>query len=150
LGLCAFVMVALYMMFSINATITLVAIAPLLVITVLARLAAGRIEHYRRASRQQSSRVTAFIPETFGAVEAVKVASAQNHLLRHFRVLNQDRQRISLSETLFNEILVSISLNSINISTGLILLLSVNLIREGAFSIADFALFIYYLELLSQ
>jgi ATP-binding cassette, subfamily B, bacterial len=150
IGLVAFALVALVIMLSINPTITSVAVAPLLIITVIARAAAGRTEQYRRDSRQHTGRVVSFIGETFGTVQAVKMATAESHFLAHFQLLNQQRQTATLRDKLFNEVLTSISLNSINFSTGLILMLSASQIRTGTFSVADFALFIYYLELLSQ
>lgn len=149
-GLCVFTVLAVGVMLSISPTITLIAIVPLVVISVIARSAASKIEAYRRQSREQTGRITGFIGETFGAVQAVKVAGAEDHLLNRFQVLNRDRQQVALRDKLANEILLSVSLNSINISTGLILLLSASLIHDGTFSVAEFALFIYYLEQLSQ
>ena len=63
--------------------------------SVIANVASGRIQHYRRASRQATGSVTGFIGEFFGAVQAVKVAGAEQNVIDHFNKLNNDITRYS-------------------------------------------------------
>ena len=70
------ILVAIVLMLRINPWVTVMALIPLLIVGVVANLASSRIQHYRRASRQATGRVTGFIGEFFGAVQAVKVATA--------------------------------------------------------------------------
>ncbi len=65
------IFVAIVLMTRINASVTVMALIPLLIVGVVANLASSRIEHYRRASRQATGDVTGFIGEFFGAVQAV-------------------------------------------------------------------------------
>ncbi len=69
------------------------ALLPLLVVGVVANIAMQRIEQYRSASRQATGKVTGFIGEFFGAVQAVKVASAEKQVIERFHKLNDERRR---------------------------------------------------------
>ena len=73
-----FLAFALAIMMSINARIALFALVPLVLVIVVANGAAGRIQAYRQEMRKRSGIVTGFIAETFGAVQAIKVASAED------------------------------------------------------------------------
>jgi ATP-binding cassette subfamily B protein len=140
-----FALVALLIMFNINPTMTLLAVSPLLIIVAVANAATNRIQLYRQATRKASGIVTGFIAETFGAVQAVKVAGAEERVIGHFGVLNENRRRAALKDRLFNEILRSIFHNSGELGAGIVLLLAAQGLQAGDFSVGDFALFVSYL-----
>jgi ATP-binding cassette subfamily B protein len=94
--------------------------------------------------------VTGFLGEIFGAVQAVKVAGAERRIIKHFGALNDRRRTTGVRDKLFNEILESIFANTVNIGTGIILLLAANAIRARTFTVGDFALFVYYLGWISE
>jgi ATP-binding cassette subfamily B protein len=150
LGLFAFSLIAIIIMVRINLSITLLAILPFLVVGAVAGASTNRIDQYRRASRRAAGIVTGFISEFFGAVQAVKVATAEEGVIEHFNELNDERRIISLKDRLFNEILHSIFRNAINLGTGVILILAGQSMREGVFTVGDFALFVFYLEFISD
>ena len=149
-GMLAFSIIALIIMLSISVRITLIALVPFLVVGLVANAATSQIEKYRRASRKWTGIVTGFIGETFGAVQAVKVATAEEGVINHFRALNDQRRGVSIKDRLFNEILNSIFMNAVNLGTGVILLLAGQGIRDGSFTIGDFALFVFYLDFVSE
>jgi len=136
---------ALAIMFSISTHITLLVLVPLVAVTLLAHAATGRLEIYRRGSRETTGAVTGFIGETFGAVQAVKVAGAEAHVIAHFDHLNDRRRRAALKDRLFEELLFSVARNMANGGVGLILLAAAGGLRAGTFSVGDFALFASYL-----
>lgn len=144
------IIVALVLLFKINSSVTFLALAPLIVIGFIANAASSRIERYRRASRHAAGKVTGFIGELFGAVQAVKVASAERSMIRHFDKLNNERRKFSLRERLFDTILDSIFWNTSNLGTGLVLILAGQAMRTGSFSIGDFSLFVYLLQSVSE
>jgi ATP-binding cassette subfamily B protein len=109
-----------------------------------------KIEMYRRASRKASGIVSGFIGELFGAVQAVKAATAEKEVITHFHNLNEERRVISLKDRLFNEILRSIFMNATNLGTGIILILAGQAMREKTFSVGDFSLFVFYLGFISE
>jgi len=142
--------IAVAVMLSIDVRITLVVFAPLAVVTVVANLAAQRIEKYREASRKAMGDVTDFIGEVFGAVQSVQVATAEERLVGHFRTLNEARRQAGLKDRLFTELLSSVFRNTTAIGTGVILLLSAQGMLAGTFTVADFALFVYYLRVVTD
>ena len=149
-GMLAFGLVAVIMMLGVSPSITLLAILPFIVVGIIASTATNRIERYRRASRKATGIVTGFIGEFFGAVQAVKVATAEEGVLAHFNELNDDRRKLSLKDRVFNEILHSLFRNAVNLGIGVILVLTGQDMREGSFTVGDFALFVFYLEGISE
>ncbi len=145
-GNALFTIAALLIMLTINPTMTLVACAPLFIILAIANAATTRIETYRKATRKASAIVTGFIAETFGAVQAVKVAGAEDQVIDHFSILNENRRRVALKDRLFLELLLSIFHHSGNLSISIILLLAAQSLRMGTFTVGDFALFVSYLS----
>ena len=144
IGLMIFI-ISVSLMMRISPSITAVSLAPLLVVGLIANAAMNRIERYRRASRQATGRVTGFIGEFFGAVQAVKVATAERNIINHFHEMNDERRRLMLKETLFNQILGSLYHNISTLATGILLLLVGNAMRTGDFTVGDFSLFVYLL-----
>ena len=141
--------IAVVVMLSIDARITLVVFVPLVVVTVVANLASKKIEKYREASRRAMGDVTDFIGEMFGAVQSVQVATAEERLVGHFRRLNEVRRQTGVKDRLFTELLSSVFRNTVTIGTGVILLLSAQAMRAGTFTVGDFALFVYYLDVVT-
>ncbi|MFZ5921916.1 MAG: ATP-binding cassette domain-containing protein [Chloroflexota bacterium] len=136
---------AIGLMVNISLQVTLLALVPLLVVGFIANAAMKRIEEYRRASRQAAGKVTGFIGEFFGAVQAVKVATAEKNVIGRFHELNDERRRLALKERLFNEVLDSIYRNMSTLGTGIILILVGQSMRRGDFTVGDFSLFVYLL-----
>lgn len=134
----------------INVPMTLLSLIPILVVGIIASIASKRIEDYRRASRQAGGYVTGFIGEFVGAVQAVKVATAEKNVIGYFHKLNAERKKFSLRERLFDEILDSIWRNTANLGTGVILILAGESMREGTFSVGEFSLFVSYLASMSD
>jgi ATP-binding cassette subfamily B protein len=149
-GLLVFSIVALLIMLKISPTITVLALLPFIVVGVIAGASAQRIDEYRRASRRSAGIVTGFIGEFFGAVQAVKVANAEEGVIEHFNELNEARKVLSLKDRLFNEILHSLFRNSTSIGTGIILILAGQAMQAGDFTVGDFALFVFYLEFIAD
>lgn len=145
LGFAVFAVMALVVMLHINVTITLVVFAPLTLVIVVSNAARYRVEQYRRAHRRAAGEVMGFIGELFTSAQAVKVATAEETIIDQFDRINDKRRKAALLDRLFNELLNSVFWNTLNIGTGLILLLSAGAIQNGSFTVGDFALFVYYL-----
>jgi ATP-binding cassette, subfamily B, bacterial len=142
--------VAVAIMARINLMITVVVLLPLLGVVVVSRVAWGRILQYRRASRQAADAVVGSLGEMFGAVQAVKVANAEEDVIAHFRGLNEQRGRAALKDRFFEELLNSIYATSIDVGIGVMLLMAAGAMAAGTFTVGDFALFVYYLTFVTQ
>jgi ATP-binding cassette, subfamily B, bacterial len=150
IALTAFAAVGLTIMLRINTWITLAVLLPLVLIVVVTRRVSERIEEFRKASREATGAVTGFLGEIFGAVQAVKIVGAETRMIRRFAALNDQRRATGVRDKLFSELLQSIFANTVNIGTGLILLLAATSIRARTFTVGDFALFVYYLGWISE
>jgi ATP-binding cassette subfamily B protein len=140
------VIFAIALMVQISPWVTVMALVPLIVVGIVANIATARIEHYRRASRQAAGNVTGFIGEFFGAVQAVKVATAERNVIGHFHTLNEARRKLTVREKLFDDVLSSIYRNTSTLGTGVILILVGQSMRLGTFTLGDFSLFVYLLQ----
>ena len=140
------VIVAIILMMQISPWVTVMALIPLIAVGIIANIATKRIEHYRRASRQATGNVTGFIGEFFGAVQAVKVATAEKDVIDHFHKLNEERRKLTVREKLFDDVLGSNYRNMSTLGTGVILILVGQSMRTGTFTLGDFSLFVYLLQ----
>lgn len=136
---------AFVIMLRINAVITLVVFLPLVIILVVTHLAQKRLRAYRQASGQAAADVSGAIGEMFGAIQALKIASAEERILQRFQALSQNRQVVSLKQSLFSSILDTLYQGSGTFGTCIILLAAVSSIQSGSFTIGDFSLFVFNL-----
>jgi ATP-binding cassette subfamily B protein len=142
----AIIAVSIVLMTRINPSVTVMALIPVVIVGIIANITTGRIQHYRRASRQAAGNVTGFIGEFFGAVQAVKVASAEKNVVGHFHKINDERRVLTVREKLFDEVLGSLYRNTSTLGTGVILVLVGQSMRTGEFTLGDFSLFVYLLQ----
>ena len=149
-GMLVFIIIAVTVMCQVSAPITLLALVPFIVVGVVSNTASKKVEEYRRASRKATGIVSGFLGELFTSVQAIKVAAAEKNVIRHLRQLNEERRKVSLKDRLFNEILGSVFRNAANIGTSAILILAGQAMREKTFTVGDFALFVFYLQFISE
>jgi ATP-binding cassette, subfamily B, bacterial len=142
--------IAVTIMASINLTITLVIFVPLVSIIILTRLAWGRIIAYSRASGRAADAVSGFLGETFDAVQAVKVAGAEDHVVEHYANLNETSRRMQTRESMFRALLDALNSSVVTFGIGVMLLMAGTAITEGTFTVGDFALFVSYLWFTTQ
>ncbi|MDQ6693370.1 MAG: ABC transporter ATP-binding protein/permease [Chloroflexota bacterium] len=145
-GQAVFTIVALTVMAGISPLITVVVFLPLVAIVAVANSMTSRLKKYRQANREAAGKVTGFLGEIFGGVQAVKVAGAEDDTIRHFESINEQRRKAALRDTLFTQLLDSFNMNTVSLGTGLILLLAAGSMRTGSFTVGDFALFVTYLS----
>lgn len=149
-GRLAFAAIAVAIMAAVNWQITAVAILPLIVVTLLNNLSGNRARRYSRLNREATGRITGFIAETFGAVQAVKLGQAEEHVLNRFVRLNEARRQAALRDNLFKKWMQSLNQHVLNICTGIILLMCASEMRAGRFTVGDFALFTSYLGMFAN
>jgi ATP-binding cassette subfamily B protein len=149
-GQLAFCVIAVIIMLHINALITLLTVPTFIVVGVVTNMSVKRIYRYRRDNRRATGAVSGFIGELFGTIQAVKVATAEQKVIAHFKKLIEERRKIALKDRLFNEILGSIMRNAINIGVGLMLIAASQAMRQKTFTVGDFTLSIFYLGCINQ
>jgi ATP-binding cassette subfamily B protein len=134
----------------IDLTITLVIFVPLFSIIGLTRLAWGRILKYSRAVGRATDAVTGFLGESFGAVQAIKVANAEEDVVDHLARLNEQRREVKIRQELFWGLLSAMNSSMVTFGIGVMLLMAGSAMAQGTFTVGDFALFISYLWFTTQ
>jgi ATP-binding cassette subfamily B protein len=145
-----FSIAAMAILLNVNATITIFVFVPLIAIVLVAQVATRRLQQSRAASQIATSRVTGALGEIFGAVQAVQIARAERGVVDHFRRLSDSRRKTVLRERAFALFTGSIYWNTVYLGTGMILLLGAQAMREGTFTVGDFALFVSYLGFVTE
>lgn len=149
-GRLSFAVVAIVIMAGVNWQITVVAVLPLVVVSLINNLSGNRARRYSQLSREASGRITGFIAETFGAVQAIKLGQAEEHVLNRFLVLNEARRHTALKDNLFKQWMRSLNQHVLTVCTGVILLMCASEMQAGRFTVGDFALFTSYLTMFAS
>lgn len=144
-GMLVFAVMSVSIMASINWQITLVALLPFGLVTLINNLSGNRARRYGKQNREATGKVTSFIAETFGAVQTLKLGQAEENVSKRFEQLNESRRQAALKDDLFKQWMKSLSQHVLSISTGLVLLMCASEMKAGQFSVGDFALFSSYL-----
>jgi ATP-binding cassette subfamily B protein len=141
--------VSLVILWSIDPVMTIVIVIPVLIVAFVANRTGGLVRRYRRQARDATEAITGFLGETFAATQSVKVAGAEAGMLGHFAELNDERKTMMVRDRTLTAVLEAVFHNTVNIGTGLILLLAVGRLSatgSAGISIGEFALFVFLLN----
>ena len=146
-GTALFGIIAASVLTSIDGQMTLLVFAPLLFMVVVAERAGTRIRRYRNAARQSTEQITGALGEMYGAVQSIKVAGVEKPMIGHFKKLNDERRKMMVRDKVLTAGLESVFWNTLSIGTGLILILAAdNLGRPNGLTVGEFALFVFFLD----
>jgi ATP-binding cassette subfamily B protein len=129
----------------IDLRVTVFGFLPLLVILTAVNLLNRRIRHYRKQTQEAIGQVTGLLGELFGAVQAVKLAGAERHVVAHLQRVNEVRRATTLRDQLLTNLINAFSFGAANVATGVLLILAAQSLQSGRLSVGDFALFASYL-----
>lgn len=138
-------MIAVTIMARINLTITLFVFLPLVVAFIAGRVAWGRYLTYSHRAGRSADRAVGFLDEILGAVQAVKIADAVEPVVSHFDRLSAHRRRDAVRLGVLEASLNAIWGSAVTFGVGMMLLLAGRAMSAGAFTVGDFALFVYFL-----
>lgn len=145
IGETAFAAIAIAILLSINVKLTLCAFLPLSVVVFITIFARDRIQRYRAQSRSATGDVTGFMTETFQSIMSVKANTAEDRFLDTFDTLSAARKNTGVKDQLFDSVIRSTFVINRAIATGIILILSAELMMTNQFTVGDFSLFVAYL-----
>jgi len=146
IGRSIFAVAAAVVMWRIDPLLTTVLFVPILASSFVAQLLGDKIMKYQSASRAATSGLTGFLGELMGAQLAVKVAGGTEHAVARLAAMGDARRRLSVRNSVFGDALESIYTHLVNVATGFVLLLGARAIRNGTFTVGDFALFVVFLD----
>src|SRR5690625_4574098 len=133
-GFVSFSVIALVVMLRVDAYMTVMVLLPMLLAVLFARVLQVPIRNTRRRLREATGRVTDFIGEMMGSVQAIRIAGREQSALRHFLELNETRRRAGLRDSLLTESFRSVSDNMVSVATGVMLLIAASRMSEGVFT----------------
>ena len=136
---------SLAMLAWIDPLIAAIVCTPLFIMTLVMRRLSPVIRTYRRRMREATARVTDSIGEAFAAVQAIKVAGAEDSMTAHFRTLGQERRRRALADVLLTEMIRGVNNGLVFVGVGVMLILAAARLRSGEFTVGDLALFMQLL-----
>jgi ATP-binding cassette subfamily B protein len=142
--------VAAVIMFTINPTITLAAIAPMVGIFFVSRYTMTYLVQRWKTSRETTGAVTGFLGEILGAVQAIKIADAEADVAVRFFALSEARRKAELKNSLLLQLLNGLWANIGDLSLAIVLLLAARAMQAGDFTVGDFALFTGYIWLVME
>ena len=128
----------------ISPMLTVVAFLPAAFAMLGTRLVGQRVQDYRRARREATSRVTGLLGELLGAVQAVQIAGAERRAVGHFDSLSDGRRRAAIKDSALESRVGSMNGSTLMLATGAILIAAAEMMRSGSFTVGDFALFVAY------
>ena len=138
--------ISIVILWSIDPGITLVVLVPIVVVGIVANRTGKVVRRYRQDARSATEAITSFLGETFTATQSIKVAGAERHMLERFASLNDVRRSMMVKDRTLTSVLEATFRNTVNIATGLILLLAAGRLGStgsAGISIGEFALFVY-------
>jgi ATP-binding cassette, subfamily B, bacterial len=144
-GWTATAVVSLVILLQVSVPVTLGTFIPLAVVVLVGQRLGERAKAYRRASRAATSEVTGMIADMFNATQAIKVADAEERIMRRFRAVNDRRRDAMVKDRLLTQLVEALSHGTGNVGVGLVLLFAAQAIFDGRFTVGDFALFAAYI-----
>ncbi|MDT8718339.1 ABC transporter ATP-binding protein [Clostridium sp. 19966] len=150
IGNVVFALVAIFILMSINVRITLVVFTPLVAVVAVVQMLSSKLQKYRRDAREATGLVTGAMGEIFSSVQAIKVAGEEGNVINYIDGLNKNRHKFMVKDKLLMQLLDSIFYNTVSLGTGFILLLAAALMRNGALTVGELSLFIYYLNFVAD
>jgi ATP-binding cassette, subfamily B, bacterial len=144
-GDAVFATLALTIMFSIDARVTLVVVIPLVAIIAATRLLSDRIKAAHSTARSGAADVSEQLGGLFSGVLTLKAAGAEDAAIGRLRERNAIRRTLEVRARLLTDLLDTVTASSVELSTGLVLLLVAPSMRAGTFTVGDLALFTAYI-----
>jgi ATP-binding cassette, subfamily B, bacterial len=150
IGKLIFAIISFIILFHLNPEIVFFVFIPLIVIIILIQRLTNLLNLYRQKSRKSTETVTTHLNELISNYETISYSNSTLDSNKSLKVKNNERKKWMVKDGVLTEILSSTSYNTVNIGTGVILLILVFQTNEQAFNVGNFALFVYYLTFVSD
>ena len=141
-----FAAVAGVLMWRIDPLMTTVLLVPIVLSAVIAQAFGGRSMAYYASAQQSTARLTGFLGELMSAQLAVKVSGSVDHAVARVQRMGEERRLRAVRASVFGQLLDSIHFHLVHVATGLVLLMAARGIRNGTFTVGDFAMFVLFLD----
>jgi ATP-binding cassette subfamily B protein len=141
-----FAAVAAVVMWRVDPLLTAVLLVPIVLSAFIANVFGGRSMRYHASAQQSTARLTGFLGDLISAQLAVKVAGGTERAVDRLERMGEERRQLAVRNSVFGQALDSIHFHLVHVATGVVLLLAARGIRDGSFTVGDFALFVVFLD----
>jgi ATP-binding cassette, subfamily B, bacterial len=142
--LVAFV-IAVIVMAQIDLVITAIICLPLVATIIATRILWARLMALFLREGRTNDRVIGFLGELLGAVQAIKLAGAEQGTLNHLDQLGVERRQIGVQKDVVWNLISSFGSITNVIGIGVVLLMAGEAMRAGSMTVGDFALSLSYI-----
>lgn len=143
-GLLVATVVSLWILLSINVTLTVAAFSATLVSVAIMRLMGGRIEAFHEAGRIASERLSGMLTQLLHGVQALQVAGAEDAAVTRVEQLGEARRKAIVRDEVLNVLLRSMNETTVSITIGLLLIMVALMLQNQEVTVGDLALFMTY------
>jgi len=142
-------LVAVGVLLSVDATLTLSVVVPIVLVIAAAQRFGAVLARARTASSQAASDVSGALGDMLTAVETLRAAGAEGRAVANLGRLNRRRRLLTVRDRVATQVLEAVTVNLSGIGTGLIMLLAAGRLRAGELTVGDFVLFVSYLAVVT-
>ncbi|MGA0239543.1 MAG: ATP-binding cassette domain-containing protein [Acidimicrobiales bacterium] len=135
---------ALVIMATIDASAALIALVPLVAVTVITRYLTPRLYAARAADRRAGATVNSYLGELFAGMLAFRLAGREEAAIRRLEVHTTQRRHTAVRDTVLQQAIDGMASSTADVTIGLTLLVLVAPMRNGTLSVGDIALFVAY------
>ena len=135
----------LAIMLAVDVQVTLLVAVPLVLVASLAHIARNRLEGFRRRSREHDSEVSQVIGDFFAAATTIRLAGARDQVAERVRTKSMQRRRHVMRDEALSQAVDAAFSSISSLGAGLVLLVALDQMRRGSFTVGDFVLFSTYL-----
>ncbi len=135
---------ALVIMATIDTGAALIALVPLVAVTVMTRYLTPRLYAARAADRRAGATVNSYLGELFAGMLAFRLAGREEAAIRRLEVHTTQRRRTAVRDTVLQQAIDGMASSTADVTIGLTLLVLVGPMRNGTLSVGDIALFVAY------
>lgn len=141
---------ALLILSSINPLATAGLVVPVVAVTLVGRALTKPVGRYQESARAAAGTVSTIVGEIVGGIQALKVARAEDRVVERVRRAGDARRHAEVRGAAFASVQESVFRSTAAFGTGLVLLLVAGQMRSGAFTVGDFALFVFYIQFVTE
>jgi ATP-binding cassette subfamily B protein len=135
---------ALVIMATIDVGAALIALVPLVTVTIITRYLTPRLYAARAADRRAGATVNSYLGEMFAGMLAFRLAGREEAAIRRLEVHTAERRRTAVRDTVLQQAIDGMASSTADVTIGLTLLVLVGPMRDGTLSVGDIALFVAY------
>ena len=146
----AYAIIILVVLIQINIRVTLIVFLPILFVILIIRLGYTKLTNYNKEVRAVTAKSTATLGEVIQSALAIRIAEAEDYVLNNYKKVITRRESISIKESVFTQFLLSTNQNIISIGTGLTLLVAASSFKDGSFTVGDYSLFVFSINIITD